>query len=537
MPIPADILAVVRPKNTIVIDYGDGKYGVRERIGCKYEVTSDGKKRRIPIDGKIIGHIVNNEFIYKTDSPKLQELGRVDIKDWANVFICDMQNKDLLSLLCNFYHKSDAIWIYCEAILRTCYSGVRDYELKHRYEESFLSEFYPGVAFSKDTVCEKTRLLGRQRNTIYAVMNSRIQGLSETDMLIIDGSLKEDNSDEICIAEVSRKTAKTGTKHHTMMYAYSLEKMEPVAHKNFPGNMVDSRSIKDFINTFTVIKGLLVADKGFKPEAMIEAIRGHEHLGYLVPLERNRAIIDQYNMYQMDTVICVDNQHIACRKAQLVDENNQTLSTWLYAYRDQTIAAEEDELYLQQHQDFLDIRDYEEKKKSFGTIVFQSNYDLDLNSVYDIYSKRWQIETLFRFHKTTLDEDDTRMHSEHSAVGSDFIDFLSTVMGSRMLKFFRTHDKFKKMTYKSAMNELRRCRKVRIGSNNAWELERMTVKRTLLIASTGIISLSKEMLETLGIKNDPEFSGTQKKTGKRGRPKGSKDSKPRKRKNSTKKSV
>ena len=38
MPIPKEILAVPRPKNTVVIVYGKDKnlFAVRQRVGCKY---------------------------------------------------------------------------------------------------------------------------------------------------------------------------------------------------------------------------------------------------------------------------------------------------------------------------------------------------------------------------------------------------------------------------------------------------------------------------------------------------------------------
>ena len=39
MPIPKEILAVERPKNTVVVCYGKNKdrYAVKQRIGCKYD--------------------------------------------------------------------------------------------------------------------------------------------------------------------------------------------------------------------------------------------------------------------------------------------------------------------------------------------------------------------------------------------------------------------------------------------------------------------------------------------------------------------
>ena len=40
------------------------------------------------------------------------------------------------------------------AILRVCYPGIKDYELKEQYDNCFLSELYPGVALSRNTVSD-----------------------------------------------------------------------------------------------------------------------------------------------------------------------------------------------------------------------------------------------------------------------------------------------------------------------------------------------------------------------------------------------
>jgi hypothetical protein len=37
-------------------------------------------------------------------------------------------------------------------VLRVCFGGIKDCELKDAYEESFLSELHPGVALSRNTV-------------------------------------------------------------------------------------------------------------------------------------------------------------------------------------------------------------------------------------------------------------------------------------------------------------------------------------------------------------------------------------------------
>ena len=55
MAIPKDILAIERPKNTIVIRTNKTeppRYAVRSRVGCIYD-----HGRRVPKNGPVIGHI------------------------------------------------------------------------------------------------------------------------------------------------------------------------------------------------------------------------------------------------------------------------------------------------------------------------------------------------------------------------------------------------------------------------------------------------------------------------------------------------
>ncbi|MGN1393159.1 MAG: hypothetical protein ACI4V7_03760 [Succinivibrionaceae bacterium] len=134
MPIPQHILDVARPKNTIVIAYGvnKDKFAVRQRIGCKRK-----NGRNVPVNGPTIGHIINNQYVPKKDesktsvSKKVQSSNhKIDLKDWANIAICDEIFKDILSELKEFYCTEDVMKIYAISLLRVCYPGVKDYELK-----------------------------------------------------------------------------------------------------------------------------------------------------------------------------------------------------------------------------------------------------------------------------------------------------------------------------------------------------------------------------------------------------------------------
>jgi len=91
MSIPKEILAVARPKNTVVHAYGKNKdhYSVVSRVGCKYQ---DG--RRVPINGVTVGHIINLTFIPIEFNNNVSQC-EPDIKGWANIKLCDEVFKDI----------------------------------------------------------------------------------------------------------------------------------------------------------------------------------------------------------------------------------------------------------------------------------------------------------------------------------------------------------------------------------------------------------------------------------------------------------
>lgn len=142
MPTPQEILAVPRPKNTIVVPYGKSRdrYAVRRRTGCRYV-----RGRHVPVTGPTVGHIVGGRYVPLPAEPAPVARRDPELKDWAAIELADRCFADVFGELRQVYNESDARRIWCIALLRVCYPGIPDCELKERYETSFLSEKHPGV--------------------------------------------------------------------------------------------------------------------------------------------------------------------------------------------------------------------------------------------------------------------------------------------------------------------------------------------------------------------------------------------------------
>jgi hypothetical protein len=511
MAVPEDIRKVARPVNTFVCDIDKhGRYPVREKIGCGYYVDAAGKRHRPSKNGKVIGHIVDGVYVPKSDKAGSIHTGEVDLKDWANICICDRENRDILEDLRRYYNEEDSQTIYAMAMLRALYRGMKDRLMERQYQETFLTEMYPGLKLDKNSVCRFMRDLGRQCSRITRFMRARVSMIESDDHLIIDGTLRQDQSTVNSLSEVSRNTVRTKHQDVLIMYGYSLNRKEVVCSEVFPGNMVDQRAVKSFLEDNGISKGLIVADKGFPPGAIVDGIRGTD-VHYLLPLKRGSLKISENMMYEYDGTL--SNGRRKLYKKVVTTDGDRTI--WLYSFKDPEIAKDEELLYMEKHPGKLfDMEDFEEASKSFGTLVLESDAELEPEDADKAYEERWLVELAIRFDKDEKEMDDTREHSDYSVIGSNFINYLASIMSSRMLNLFESSGVLDKNTYGDVMRLLQRLKKTRVG-NGEWQVRR--------IAKADIDEVQKMRLFDVPIvPSEPKK--------KPGRPKGSKDKVPRKRK-------
>jgi transposase len=480
VPIPREILEVKRPTNTVVIAYGKDKnyYAVRQRIGCK---NVDG--RNLPIHGPTIGHIVNGQYIpIATTQPAGISEGAVDLKEWANVVFCDMKFADIQEELLRVYIRHDMLQIYIIAILRVCVPGIKDYELKEAYDTSFLSELYPGVALSKNTVSKFMNNLGKTCSRITAFMQNRAAAVKMDHHLLIDGTVKSNESGVNTLSDFSRKARTKGTRDISVLFAFDLEAMEPICSKCYPGNMLDLTAYESFIRENGITKGIIVADKGFPASAAQGQFRNNPDLHYLNPIKRNSKLIGTYSMLDFTGILPGDN-NITYRK-----EKCSGIDKWLYSFRDARRAAKEEQDWLKRakKKGTYNLEALRERQRVFGTIVMESDLDLPPETAYKAYDKRWEIEIAMRFYKSACEFDETRVHDDYSVIGSEFCNFLSILLTFRLINAFDSIKLLEHKTYKMIMSSLERAKKVKV-SGNDWQLIKISPYVVEILQKLGIL--------------------------------------------------
>jgi hypothetical protein len=447
MAVPLEVRLVDRPTNTVVIDThneGPRQFVVRERAGTVYVGKNQNPQ---PRNGKTIGYIYNGEFVPRNASVSDAKPEFLSFGTSALVY---SHSHDLFKDLCTVFSLPDALKIITLASLKVLKPHIANSRMRAQYERCFISIYYPGVALSANTICKFLNNLGTdsiRRREFYKV---RMLKIAKDHHIAIDGSLIQDNSIVNDLSAFSRKAKVKGCQDMSLLYAYDIETNEPICADIFPGNSIDASSYHDFISINNLKKGIIVADKGFPPEAISDILLENKDLHYLTPLKRNDRRIEQYDMYNFEAVFLKNGKAIACKKCKT--ENNK----WLYSFVDAKKAGYEHAAFIEnavKHKNY-NQETHANKMESFGTIVFESDEEFPCEVAYVIYEDRWKLELVFRHYKSDLEFDTTNVQGDFSVLGETFVNLISTIITCRILEQFRIAGLNDNNTYAEIMDDL-----------------------------------------------------------------------------------
>lgn len=166
---------------------------------------------------------------------------------------------------------------------------------------------------------------------------------------------------------------------------------------------------------------------------------------------------------------------------------------WLYSFRDTAKAAQEEKDYLKRakSEGTYDDKEFRSRQLSFGTIVLECDLGLAPEIVYKAYAERWEIEIVMRYYKSACGFDETRVHDDYSVIGSEFCDFLSTLLTFRLIKSFDKAGVLERMTYGKAMSIIHRAKKVRY-DDSGWRLLRINPSHEQLLQDVGLLPKPEE---------------------------------------------
>jgi len=445
MGVSEKIRKVDRPKNTIVEDSGRegvNRYSVRARAGTKY--IKNGNPQ--PGNGRVIGHIINEQFVPVTDRMS----DKPDSLSYGLAALAKSISDDIFEDLLAVYPPNESSMIMAIAMLKVLRPGIAANRYSTHYNRTFVSKYYPNVALSKNTVGSLFKKLGMDGEKRKSFFATRITRVASNHHIAIDGTLKQDTSTVNDLSAFSYKARVKGCRDVSVLYAYEIETMEPLCAEVFPGNNIDASSFSAFINDNNINKGIIVADKGFPISAIAKDLKSRPELHFMTPMRRVDCRILDNSMLDFNEVVTGTDKSVVGKKVEL------SKGKYLYSFRDSYLASKEEQSFIaksKKKKSFNSER-YLSHKDRYGVIVFESDLDLSLTQVYRSYEDRWLLELLFAQYKGVESLDTTNVQGDFSLIGSEFVNFIATLMTSRMVRKASNVKLLDVMTYGDLMEDL-----------------------------------------------------------------------------------
>lgn len=446
MSVPEEIRKVQRPKNTVVENNGkDGasRYAVRERASIKYIPGGNPQPR----NGRVIGHILDGLFVPVKEQTANHDS---DMLSYGSSALVKSVTADIFSELLDVYPAQDVYTIMSIATLRVIKPSITSKRMSSHYHRTFVCKDYPGASISANSICALLQKIGKDGSKRKSFYQKRTNSVMKDHHIAIDGTLKQDTSKVNDLSAFSYKARIKGCQEVSVLYAYDIEAMEPICAEVFPGNSIDASSYATFIRDNDIKKGILVADKGFPPERIEKELKNRPNLHFLTPIKRNDVRILNNDMLIYEGVLDGIGKHVLYKKCCIKG------GRFLYAFKDSKKASLEEAAYLakaEKNKQF-DQEEYIKKKELFGVIVFESDLDLPPKTTYLCYDDRWLLELVFNRYKSDECLDKTNVQGDFSVIGSEFINFISTIATCRILRKARTVGLLKEMSYGDLMDDL-----------------------------------------------------------------------------------
>jgi len=448
MAVPAEIRAVPRPKNTIVDDSGrEGpkRYAVRERSYTKYVAGGNPQ----PHNGKVIGHIIDMKYVPISDAPS-KAAREPDMLSYGASALVKSVTQDLKEDLLAVYDPSDVFAMMSLATLKVIKPAITASRMKTHYLRTFVCKDYPGAALSQNSISNLLQRIGMNGSRRKQFYQRRMAATAADHHIAIDGTLKQDNSKVNDLSAYSRKARVRGCSEVSVLYAYDIERMEPICAEVFPGNSIDASSYPAFIRDNDIQKGIIVADKGFPPSKIKAELSERPDLHFLTPIKRNDVRIKDNDMLSFEGVLTGIEGHVVYKKMQIKG------GRYLYAFKDAKKAAAEEASYLAnaEKKGTFSQESYAKKKEVFGVIVLESDQDLEPKAAYLCYEDRWLLELVFNRYKSDECLDHTDVQGDFSVIGGEFINFISTVATCRIIRKAQDAGLLDKMSFGELMDDL-----------------------------------------------------------------------------------
>ena len=432
--------------------------------------------------GKCIGKIEGGKFI-PSQGRGSEDLRYMDVemKDYGEYAIALKCSEDVLEQLEGTFGTEDARRIYAIAIIWFIDSYTPSSYIKDIFDDSILSNKWPTLSFSENTIDEFLINLGRHSTTCEKFSQGLIDhssGLTAIDAHVILSCSRQND-----LADYGNKYRKIGNKQVNILEAFDVENNHPLTSKAFAGGVPDKSAVQELFETYQFRNTTFIVDMGFYSEENVGLYRANGN-HFVIPLSENLAVSKamrttvqftgsfQYEKQSENGQIeSVTILYLESTMSELEDiaqtlldddirrKNEESIASCpkgvkpkKYYHRkitrtnygqDRVIMYRDEQMHEALSREFQEQigqdnehtqERYEELEPYFGLILLRTEKDGTAKEIYITYKKRWRIETYYNHVKNDTEIEGTHSQDYYSMQGTAFIQMIEGLIYSRFMK-------------------------------------------------------------------------------------------------------
>ena len=240
--------------------------------------------------------------------------------------------------------------------------------------------------------------------------------------MAIDGHVIGNVSNGNDLSAKGYKFRELGEEQINLLMAYDINTGLPLLSRVFDGALSDKLSVKDLVNEVEIRDMLFIVDRGFYSASNLDLF-SQDGNSYIIPVPNSNnitksAVADLF--FTKRFVYKKEKKASVIEYKEIVDSKCRVL-----VFRDLNESAEEQANYLRYvelgHKSYT-MEKYEEIKDLLGVTVLQTNlFEKTPQEIYELYKKRWKIETYFNYFKNSADYSALHLPDYYKTQGLAFI--------------------------------------------------------------------------------------------------------------------
>lgn len=422
-----------RPGPCTEIKYINGHYYVYSYSSVQLPSGKWGKKT-----GKSIGAIIPGKgFVPNRNFASFQGGGMQDdisVLEYGQYALLESVAIDVKSRLEKYFPLDRATQIFSYACILYANNFVHLDQVQRYYEQSWLSQENKSYSFKMGKTALGTLLddLGRRTTRVVNFENSVID--DSASVIAIDGHAIRSCSDENDLAEAGYKYSALKEDQVNLLMGYDVESGTPLFAKMYRGSANDKSTIEDLTSLLVFAGILFVVDRGFYSNKNLELLSSNEN-SYIIPVP---AHLDVFKNAMKNLNFNNSFYYRNGKKHARIEyyEYRVSDSEYIYVYRD--IDENEKCRFNYLHSMELGMNGYtqegfEENKELFGVYVLQTNAALAAEKVFEMYKKRWGIETFYQYLKNRGNYNDLMIQDYYKEQGFSFILLIAGQIHQKMI--------------------------------------------------------------------------------------------------------